>query len=312
VRASKVTVDGGAGATRQLSNLVVREAGRLQSRQSSLPLRQASERIEGVERIPLRLRVEDIPVPQDLHVDMAHAAVSPVQSHGFSDGNGRQPGERRLRSRLAADQLEPRDRARVVDIRRRGIDPSSDTSVQCGVMASEEFALIAEQTSGRGHVEPPPSRGPAPRGACARTSAPKGATLEGQVQRGSAGLPLRPSRRSAIYASLTVAGAIPSPSFNELHLGPFGIHVYGLMYVLAVVAAILITSRRWERAGGDRALVREVALWGFPAGLVGGRLYHLATSWNEVPHHWWGPFAIWKGGLGIWTMAAWRDARIGA
>jgi prolipoprotein diacylglyceryltransferase len=41
-------------------------------------------------------------------------------------------------------------------------------------------------------------------------------------------------------------------------------------------------------------------LWGFPAGLVGGRLYHLATSWNEVPHHWWGPFAIWKGGLGIW------------
>jgi prolipoprotein diacylglyceryl transferase len=99
---------------------------------------------------------------------------------------------------------------------------------------------------------------------------------------------------------LTVAGAIPSPSFNELHVGPFSIHVYGLMYVLAVVAAILLASRRWERAGGDRTLVREVALWAFPAGLVGGRLYHLATSWNEVPHHWWGPFAIWKGGLGIW------------
>ena len=24
------------------------------------------------------------------------------------------------------------------------------------------------------------------------------------------------------------------------------------------------------------------------------------TSWNEVPPHWWGPFAVWKGGLGIW------------
>jgi prolipoprotein diacylglyceryl transferase len=43
-----------------------------------------------------------------------------------------------------------------------------------------------------------------------------------------------------------------------------------------------------------------VALVGFPCGLIGGRLYFLATSWNEVPRHWWGPLAIWQGGLGIW------------
>jgi len=97
-----------------------------------------------------------------------------------------------------------------------------------------------------------------------------------------------------------VVGSIPSPSSNELHLGPLSVHVYGLMYVVAVAAAIAICSRRWRQAGGDPSLVGEVALWGFPAGLIGGRLYFLATSWNEVPHHWWGPFAIWKGGLGIW------------
>jgi prolipoprotein diacylglyceryl transferase len=73
-----------------------------------------------------------------------------------------------------------------------------------------------------------------------------------------------------------------------------------LAYVVAVLAAVAITTRRWEAQGGDRELVREVALWGFPAGLVGGRLYFLATSWNEVPDHWWGPFAIWEGGLGLW------------
>ncbi len=44
----------------------------------------------------------------------------------------------------------------------------------------------------------------------------------------------------------------------------------------------------------------EIAVWGVPAGIVGGRLYYLATSWNEVPDHWWGPLAVWKGGLGIW------------
>ncbi len=93
---------------------------------------------------------------------------------------------------------------------------------------------------------------------------------------------------------------IPSPSTNGLHLGPFFVHAYGIAYAVAVIAAVAITTRRWEAQGGQRDLVREVALWGFPAGIIGGRLYFLATSWNEVPPHWWGPFAVWKGGLGIW------------
>jgi prolipoprotein diacylglyceryl transferase len=116
-----------------------------------------------------------------------------------------------------------------------------------------------------------------------------------------------------------VVGSIPSPSFNGIHVGPFDIRIYGLCYVLAVLAAVAITSRRWEAQGGSRELVQDVALWGFPAGLVGGRLYFLATSWNEVPDHWWGPFAVWKGGLGIWggialgtAVGIWRLRRAGA
>ena len=97
---------------------------------------------------------------------------------------------------------------------------------------------------------------------------------------------------------------IPSPSSNGLHLGPVFLHAYGLAYVVAVVAAVAITTRRWRAQGGESELVYEVALWGFPAGLIGGRLYFLATSWNEVPPHWWGPIAIWKGGLGIWGGVA--------
>jgi prolipoprotein diacylglyceryl transferase len=88
------------------------------------------------------------------------------------------------------------------------------------------------------------------------------------------------------------------------------------MYAIAVIAAVLITKRRWS---GKPELVDEVALWGFPAGLIGGRLYHLATSWDEVPHTWWGPFAVWKGGLGIWggialgvAVGLWRVKRNGA
>ena len=94
--------------------------------------------------------------------------------------------------------------------------------------------------------------------------------------------------------------SIPSPPANGFHVGPLFVHAYGLAYVVAVLAAVALTTRLWEARGGRRELVHEVALWGFPAGLVGGRLYHVVTSWNEVPPHWWGPFAVWKGGLGIW------------
>jgi prolipoprotein diacylglyceryl transferase len=94
--------------------------------------------------------------------------------------------------------------------------------------------------------------------------------------------------------------SIPSPSSNGFHVGPLFVHAYGVMYVFAVLAAVAVTRRLWALRGGDRSLVDEVALWGFPAGLIGGRLYHDITSWNEVPHSWWGPLAVWKGGLGIW------------
>ncbi len=94
--------------------------------------------------------------------------------------------------------------------------------------------------------------------------------------------------------------AIPSPSSNGFFVGPLFVHAYGLAYLFGALAAIALTTRRWRAQGGSPSLVHEVALWGFPAGIIGGRLYFLMTSWNEVPDHWWSPLAIWKGGLGIW------------
>ncbi len=112
--------------------------------------------------------------------------------------------------------------------------------------------------------------------------------------------------------------SIPSPSSSSFQLGPFEIHVYGLMYVIALALAIIITVRRWEAIGGSRELVYDVAMWSFPAGLIGGRLYFDVTSSNLVPPHWWGPFAVWDGGMGIWggvalgvAVGLWRLRRAG-
>ncbi|MBV9339045.1 MAG: prolipoprotein diacylglyceryl transferase [Solirubrobacterales bacterium] len=93
---------------------------------------------------------------------------------------------------------------------------------------------------------------------------------------------------------------IPSPAQNGFYIGPLFVHAYGLAYVCAVAAAIFVTRRRWRKAGGDPDVCYEAAAWGFPAGLIGGRIYFLITTPSQIPPHWWGPFAIWKGGLGVW------------
>jgi phosphatidylglycerol---prolipoprotein diacylglyceryl transferase len=94
--------------------------------------------------------------------------------------------------------------------------------------------------------------------------------------------------------------SIPSPSSGTIDLGPFTIHMYGLMLLLAIAAAVALTGYRWVKWGGDWDLVFRVAVWGVAAGIVGARLYHDITSWSEVPDEWWGPFAVWQGGLGVW------------
>lgn len=99
---------------------------------------------------------------------------------------------------------------------------------------------------------------------------------------------------------MRLLAAIPSPAGDGFSIGPLFVHAYGLAYAVGLLAAIAITTRRWEARGGSREIVQEVALWAFPAGIVGGRLYYVATSWEQVPPHWWGPLAVWEGGMGIW------------
>jgi prolipoprotein diacylglyceryl transferase len=99
---------------------------------------------------------------------------------------------------------------------------------------------------------------------------------------------------------MSLVASIPSPSSSTLELGPLSIHFYGLTLLVAIAAAVAISGARWTRRGGDWDLIFRVAVWGVAFGIVGARLYHVVTSWDELPDAWWGPFAIWKGGLGVW------------
>jgi prolipoprotein diacylglyceryl transferase len=93
---------------------------------------------------------------------------------------------------------------------------------------------------------------------------------------------------------------LPSPSINGFHIGPLFVHFYALMYLVGITVAIVLTRHRWRAVGGNPELVGDIAIWGVPAGIVGGRIYFDVTTPMDIPHVWYGPFAVWTGGLGIW------------
>jgi len=99
--------------------------------------------------------------------------------------------------------------------------------------------------------------------------------------------------------AVSVVASIPSPGDNVLHLGPLQVRYYGLAIVAGVVAGVAVARRRWEARGGDPDDISAIALWAVPGGLVGARLYHVATDWPRFVGHWGEVYKIWQGGLGI-------------
>ncbi len=111
-------------------------------------------------------------------------------------------------------------------------------------------------------------------------------------------------------------GYIPSPSSSSLGIGPLQLHFYGLIIAVAVLVAAWLTQRRWASLGGFAGTIVPIGFWAVVAGLVGARLYSVATSWQQdTGGNFVQIFEIWNGGLGIWggvsggVLGGWLRAR---
>ncbi len=96
-------------------------------------------------------------------------------------------------------------------------------------------------------------------------------------------------------------GVIPSPTSGSIHLGPLRLNAYGMMIAIGVIAAVRIAGRRAENKGvGTTEDISSIAMWAVPAGVLGGRAYHVLTDYERFQGHWFDAIKIWEGGLGIW------------
>lgn len=107
--------------------------------------------------------------------------------------------------------------------------------------------------------------------------------------------------------ALLVPASIPSPDRGVWMLGPVPLRAYALCIIAGIVVAVTWGERRFVARGGAKGTVTDVAVFAVPFGLVGGRLYHVATDWPKY----FGPGAdpldalkVWQGGLGIWGAVA--------
>ncbi len=94
--------------------------------------------------------------------------------------------------------------------------------------------------------------------------------------------------------------SLPSPTSGTLAIGSLRLTAYGLMIVLGVAAGSALAGRRLVKSGaGSRDDMSSIAVWAVVGGVIGARLYHVATDWSlfsgdlgRIP-------MIWRGGLGI-------------
>ena len=104
-----------------------------------------------------------------------------------------------------------------------------------------------------------------------------------------------------------------------MELGPFTFHLYALCIIAGIAIAIWLGDKRFRAHAPDaKSVVSEVAITAVPAGIIGGRIYHVLTS----PDAYFGSggipldaLKIWEGGLGIWgaislgAVGAWMRYR---
>ncbi|WP_407641665.1 prolipoprotein diacylglyceryl transferase [Amnibacterium setariae] len=128
-----------------------------------------------------------------------------------------------------------------------------------------------------------------------------------------------------------IPASIPSPpaSWASFSIGIFTIHSYALCILAGIIVAVLLTSRRLTKRGGQPGVVVDFAIVAVPLALIGARAWHVLTHVGDYfgPEHpltdgatWLNAIAIWNGGnaifgsilggaVGVWIASRWTGVR---
>jgi len=99
---------------------------------------------------------------------------------------------------------------------------------------------------------------------------------------------------------LPLLASIPSPSFNDFHIGPVRVTFYGIFIMTGVVVAWLVLRNRFVARGGDPEVAERIIIRVVILGFLGARLAYVSTHLSRFEGEWWKVIAIWEGGLALY------------
>ncbi|MFW9242154.1 prolipoprotein diacylglyceryl transferase [Corynebacterium striatum] len=106
---------------------------------------------------------------------------------------------------------------------------------------------------------------------------------------------------------MQILASIPSPPQGVWHLGPIPLRAYAFCIIAGILVAMWMTHRRYVARGGNPDVVWDAAIVIIPAGIIGGRLYHVITDHEKYFCADCNPvdaLKVTNGGLGIWGAVA--------
>ncbi|MFD4406564.1 prolipoprotein diacylglyceryl transferase [Nocardia sp. NPDC058499] len=124
---------------------------------------------------------------------------------------------------------------------------------------------------------------------------------------------------TAVSPATELLAYLPSPPQGVWEIGPFPLRAYAICIIVGIIVAIWWGEKRWQARGGEAGAILDVAVFAVPFGLIGGRIYHVATDWQKYFGADGNPMdalKIYQGGLGIWgavffgAIGAWIACRI--
>lgn len=83
-------------------------------------------------------------------------------------------------------------------------------------------------------------------------------------------------------------------------IGSYPIYWYGVIIAIGAFLGLYIATREANRLGLKKDIMVDLVVFAIPISIIFARIYYVVFEWERyVDGPWWGPFAIWEGGIAI-------------
>jgi len=82
-----------------------------------------------------------------------------------------------------------------------------------------------------------------------------------------------------------------------IRIGPITIHTYGFLIATAFLLGLWLALRQAAREGLSKEKITDIGFYALFAGIIGSRIFFIATEWEHFSSHPADMLKIWEGGL---------------